>query len=247
MCKKIIILLLSGLLLSGCGKEQNETVLVGAAASLTNPLNEIGTLYMEHYSDAEIVFTYGGSGTLAKQIEEGATIDLFLPADSLYLEQLEVEGIVENGSETILTNELVLVTNKESGLDNITFQQLITKNEWSLAIGDPATVPVGRYAMEVLGEQFLENEMTLNLGTDVRQVLTWVEEGVVELGIVYLSDALSSNEVEILDCASEKSHNPISYPLVIVDDKEEVINFAEFLASEEALTVFEQHGFKRSE
>ncbi len=235
------------LLLIGCGKEEKETVLIGAASSLTNPLDEIGALYREEHPDVEIVFTYGGSGTIAKQIEEGAEIDLFLPADVFYLEQLESIGAIEKDSDILLANELVLVANKNSSIEGITFQDLSSGSEWKIAIGDPATVPVGKYALEALGPEFDLEESQVNLGSDVRQVLTWVEQEAVDLGIIYISDALSSDKVNILDYADETSHSPIEYPLALVSESEETTEFADYLYSKEAISVFEEYGFKRSE
>ncbi len=242
MCKKLVFLLVTVVVfLTGCSNNKEETILVGAAASLTNVLDEIATLYSSDPSKPQVVFTYGGSGVISQQIVNGADIDLFLSADISQMDILLQENIITAQSTTnLLENQLVLITYKDSGITGVDFDNLLSKGQFTLAIGDPSSVPVGRYALQVLGEELLT--ANINIATDVRQVLTWVEQGEMDLGIVYYTDALSSDNIEILSYVNDDIS--IVYPLgLISQDNPLAEDFYNYLSSEEAMEIFIKHGF----
>ncbi|ONI38690.1 molybdate ABC transporter substrate-binding protein [Candidatus Epulonipiscium fishelsonii] len=235
MCKKIILSLMMSLLFVGCG-QKDDVITVGAAASLKNALDEIGQIYTDTYGE-DIIFSYAGSGTLALQIEHGADIDIFIPADRIYASNYD--------STPLLSNTLVLIKSKQNDIKDLTVSDLTRLDEVSIAIGDPESVPAGKYAKEVLGDKFDINRGNVNLATDVVQVLNWVATNNMDVGIVYLTDALLSDDVEILEYIDPSIHSPISYPVVNID-KEKGNAFTEFLFSDTATDIFNKYGFERS-
>ncbi len=248
MRKIILSLVILSLLLIGCETNEKETILVGAAASLTDPLEEIGDLYSSEHPNVEVIFTYGGSGTLSLQIEQGASLDLFLSASPKYTNHLLSLGLVDETAITdLLKNELVIVTHKDNPLEHLTFEELLQNDTLTIAMGDPSFVPAGSYALEVLGYDYPLDNGRVNLGSDVRQVLTWVEQNVVDIGIVYLSDAQSSDQVKILSYANTNTHTPIIYPLALLSNDETIVHFYNYLQSESSSKLFEKYGFKRSQ
>ncbi|OON90539.1 MAG: molybdate ABC transporter substrate-binding protein [Candidatus Epulonipiscium fishelsonii] len=236
MCKKIILSFLVGLLFAGC-TQKDDAVVVGAAASLKNALDEIGQIYKEQYGE-DIIFSYAGSGTLALQMEHGADIDVFIPADKSY-----ADGYT---SRPLLSNSLVLIKNKDSNIKNLTVSDIAKMDEISLAIGNPESVPAGKYAKEILGDEFNINRGNVNLATDVVQVLNWVATNNMDVGIVYLTDALLSDDVEILEYVDPNIHSSILYPVVSLDN-EKGEAFIELLFSETSKDIFNKFGFERIE
>ncbi len=242
MCKKLVVLLVALVVFfTACKQENEETVLIGAASSLTNVLDEIGELYSSDPENPQVVFTYGGSGLISQQIKNGAEIDIFLSADREYMDDLVEEEVIKKENTTdLLKNQLVLITSSESGITGVDFDNLLANSHLSLAIGDPDSVPAGRYALEALGEGLLDG--SVNYATDVRQVLTWVEKDEIDLGIVYYTDGIFSDDIVILS-QLEKDID-IIYPLGLVsEEKESARGFYDFLISAEAEGIFIKHGF----
>ncbi len=228
------------MLLAGC-TPSDDVIVVAAAASLTDALQELEVIY-EEQSGIDVVFTFAGSGTLLAQIENGAEVDLFMPADISYAERL-AEG--ERGNREygevipLLANRLVLVTTEELA-EGLTFENVL-EQEITLAIGDPTSVPAGKYAVQALGIEGGTGDV--NLATDVRQVLTWVSTGAVEAGIVYETDAKTEPSVIVADHVKDGVIDEIIYPVMQITQKGEAESFQEFILSDEAMSVFEKYGF----
>ncbi|EIJ78232.1 YvgL [Bacillus methanolicus PB1] len=222
---------------------------ISAAASMKDVLEEIRKLYAKDHPHVKLFFNFGASGALQQQISQGAPVDLFLSAAEDKFAALVDSGHIDKKYRTsFVGNELVLVQPKNSQKKVDGYTGLADKNIKKISIGIPETVPAGKYAKESLEYyKIWENiQGKIIYAKDVRQVLTYVETGNVDAGIVYKTDALSSNKIEIVEVAEEKSHTPIIYPLGVIKksgSKEEAIKFYDFLQSDKAMNVFEKYGF----
>ncbi|MFC4323457.1 molybdate ABC transporter substrate-binding protein [Litchfieldia salsa] len=250
--KKVSFLFLLFLVVA-CSNESNSTkeeITISAASSLTNVLLEIKKEFEIHNEFVEVHLNFGSSGTLQKQIEQGAPVDLFVSASSSHFKTLlDKEMIDQNSVVNLLTNELVLVKNKASELAISDFSDLTNENINTIAIGIPETVPVGHYSKELLQEIGLWETIQpkIVLAKDVRQVLTYIETNNVDVGIVYSSDAHTSNKIEVIAKANKNHHSPIFYEVGIIhksEHKELAKEFSLFLQSESSVEIFKQYGFK---
>ncbi|TDQ40745.1 molybdate ABC transporter substrate-binding protein [Aureibacillus halotolerans] len=247
------MILIVMLLLTACGQAtgssegQEVELTISAAASLQDSLEEIKSLYEKEHPNVQLNFNFGGSGALQQQISKGAPVDLFFSAAQDKFEVLEEEGKMSSDhSVELLQNELVLIVPKESELEIESLEDA-TEVE-TFAIGTPETVPAGAYAKETFTAMQLweEIEPYVVFTKDVRQVLQYVETGNAEAGMVYKTDALSSDSVEVAASAPADTHTPIVYPVGVTEDapnKETAIEFYEFLQTDEALEVFQDDGF----
>jgi molybdate transport system substrate-binding protein len=265
MMKKLYPLFLKMILLvlvtSGCsGNEQNKgaegqqqeasdknvELTVSAAASLQDALNDIKTAFEKEHPNIKLVYNFGASGALQQQISQGAPVDLFFSAAEDKFDQLVKEGLIKKGTD-LVGNEIVLVVPKDSDKGIETFKD-ITKAE-SISIGTPESVPAGKYAKETLENVNIWRavEGKVVYAKDVRQVLTYVETGNVDAGIVYKTDALISPKVEVAAAAEENTHAPIIYPVGVIKNSaylKDAQLFYEYLQSEKAMEILEKYGFK---
>ena len=222
---------------------------VSAAISLKDALDEIAQLYYAEAPGTVIHFNLGGSGTLQHQIEQGAPVDVFVSASEDQMNSLDSEGLLSPGTrKDLVKNTVVLIVPKgKSGISS--FQDLARPEVKEIAIGDPQTVPAGKYAQEVLTHFQLYEQLKpkLVLTKDVRQALTYVVTGNVDAGIVYATDAKISAAVSVVATAPEDSHAPTIYPVATLKASKqpaEAKRFLDFLTSEKAQGVFEKYGFK---
>ncbi|QUW20339.1 molybdate ABC transporter substrate-binding protein [Sporosarcina sp. Marseille-Q4063] len=231
-------------------KEEKTTLMISAAASLTDVLNELKPVFEDEYPSIELTFNFGGSGKLAQMIIQGAPSDVFLSASESDMDRLQVEDLILKETRVdFAENELVLIANKEQPVKVSSFNDINSAGVDHLAIGEPESVPVGRYTKQVLEGLNLWDSLqgSLVLGSDVRQVLTHVEMGNADAGIVYASDALRSEKVTIVATADSDWHEPIMYPGAVVSDTsnpDEAKEFLVFLASEKGQELLHKHGFK---
>ncbi len=236
------------------GEEQQATVdtepvelLVSAAASMTDCLTELQTMYTEDHSNVTITYNFGSSGSLQQQIEQGAPANIFLSAGQKQMQALVDKDLMVNDSvKDIVENKVVLVVPKDA--DPLTFDDLTTDKISKLAVGEFQSVPVGQYSEEIFNNMGISDEIAdkLVFAKDVREVLSWVETGNAEAGIVYATDALISDAVQVSDTAPEDSHSPVIYPVGVVKDgklETQAQAFVDFLFSDEASEVFTKYGF----
>lgn len=228
--------------------EESELI-VSAAASLTDVLEELKTKYIEENPNVDIKYTFDSSGTLQAQIEEGAPVDVFFSAAEKQMDALE-EGnfILEDSRKTMLINKVVLIVPKDSDLKIESMEDLKNADVEKIAIGDPESVPVGQYSKEIFDNLKLTDDIMPKtiLGNNVRTVLTWVESGEVDCGLVYATDAYTTDAVEIILDAPEDSYKTVTYPIGIIKDSknpEEAKKFIEFLSNDESKEAFESYGF----
>lgn len=227
------------------------TLNLSVAASLTDAMEEIAQLYKDQAPHVTIEFNFGASGALQQQIEQGAPTDIFMSAASKQMNELEEKDLLLDGTRVdLLQNELVLVVFK--GYTGISEFTDLTGEEIELvAIGDPESVPAGKYAQEAFTTlgiwDELENGKKLMMAKDVREVLAFVENEAVQAGAVYRTDAMISDKVEVAAVAPEGSHAPVIYPVAVIKDSahpEEAKALLDYLKGNEARGVLEKYGFK---
>ena len=221
---------------------------VFAAASLSDALKEIAPAYGKATGDT-LRFNFGASGTLARQIKEGAPADVIISADELRVDQLERAGLLLAGTRrTILANQLVVVVAGEDGTPVAGLADLAKPEVRRIAIGEPATVPVGTYTKEYLQKlglwaQVIDKCVPLD---NVRAVLAAVEAGNADAGFVYQTDALTSKTVRIAVLVPLAEGPKITYPVAVLRDAkapEAAKAFAVFLSCPAAQAVFAKFGF----
>lgn len=256
--KKVRIFLLACttlLLLAACSDDtekpkEKTKLMVSAAVSLTDALGEIQTLYEEKHN-VELTFNLEGSGSLAQKIQQGAPVDVFISANQEWMDTLATDDlIIKSTREDITGNKLVLITGKVSTIAYASIADINASDIEQIAIGNPESVPAGKYTEQVLQKLDLWNalENKLVFGKDVRQVLTYVETGNVDMGFVYESDALSSEDIKVLATAEVGTHEPVIYPAAVLKDtkhEKEATNFMTFMASDQAQEILEKHGFRK--
>ncbi|MGC2422235.1 MAG: molybdate ABC transporter substrate-binding protein [Candidatus Acidiferrales bacterium] len=228
--------------------QQTAPITVSAAISLKDALDEIGSVYGHSHYGAKVTFNYGGSGTLQHQIEQGAPVDIFFPAAEKQMDALESEGLILAGTRRdVATNVLVLIAPANSSLVK-NFQDLARPEIKVVALGEPATVPAGMYAQQTLDHLGLlaAVEKKTVYAKDVRQVLTYVETGNADAGIVYQTDARISSQVRVVATAPADSHEPIVYPVAIIKGSRNIPSaqaFLNYIAGPEVRAIFVKHGF----
>ncbi|APB80265.1 TPA: molybdate ABC transporter substrate-binding protein [Pasteurella multocida] len=226
-------------------------VTVFAAASMTNALNQIAEDYKKVKPDQELVFSFASSSTLAKQIEEGAPVDIFVSANTKWMKHLSDKGLTIKDTEKVLVgNELVLIAPEASQLKEVD----VAKGEWVaelkdsfLSVGDPDHVPAGQYAKEALTNLKLWDKVEAKLarGKDVRAALALVERAEAPLGIVYSTDGKVSKGVKIVGVFPADTYKAVEYPVALLKDRDnaETREFLNYLESAEAKKVLVSYGF----
>jgi molybdate transport system substrate-binding protein len=223
-------------------------VTVFAAASLTDVLKTIAAGY-ERGSTDKIVFNFGASSLLARQIQEGAPADIFFSADEAKMNALAKQGLVLEGTrKSLLSNTLVIVVAADSTLPITGPQDLAAPPIKHLALADPQAVPAGIYAKEFLQKRRLWAAIKDKVvpTQNVRAALAEVESGNVEAGIVYQTDAAISKQVKVAYRVPVKEGPPISYPVAIIKGSSHIPAARPFLAyleSRAAARVFLAYGF----
>lgn len=239
---------------SGCAEDKGntsevtrKTVNISAAASLTEALNEIQVLYNKNSSDV-VQFNFGGSGSLQKQIQEGAPCDLFISASAKNMDNLEKEGLIEESTrKDLLGNTLTLISSKEKA-GQVKLDALESDDVQSVAIGEVETVPAGNYAKQTLEAMGVWEAVQLKsvFAKDVKQVLEYVDTGNADCGFVYKSDALQLKTGVIVSDVPSTDHEPIVYPAAMMKnakEKEAAENFYAFLETKETKDIFGKYGF----
>lgn len=247
-----VILLLVGL--TSCSPEESQQskpveITISAAASLNESLIEIKENFEKENKNIKILYNIGGSGALKQQILQGAPVDIFLSASHDQFTELIQEGLIDAQKQfDLLGNQLVLITNKENPAQLNGFSDLTDNQVKKIAIGIPESVPAGKYAKQTLKHTGIwEQIQPIVIQTkDVRQVLTYVETGNVDAGIVYMTDVKVSDKVNIVAVAGDQTHDSIIYPAGIIKStphKKEAELFLDYLQSNTSKTIFEKYGF----
>ncbi|MBQ1876859.1 MAG: molybdate ABC transporter substrate-binding protein [Selenomonas sp.] len=222
---------------------------VSAAASLTNVMQDIAKEYEQQHPDVKVEFNFGSSGALQQAIENGGQSDLFVSAAQKQMNALEKAGLLADGTrQDLLINDVVLIVPKDSKKDIKSFEDLNTDKVQKLALGEPKGVPVGQYSEQIF--TYMKNLDAMKAkavyGTDVRQVLSWIEQGEADAGLVYATDAAITDGVKVVAKAPADSHKPIIYPVSVLKDSKQIDlakDFEQFLLNDTSKALFEKYGF----
>jgi molybdate transport system substrate-binding protein len=220
---------------------------VFAAASLTEALSEIAAKY-ESETRIHVLFNFGASSLLARQIAEGSPAAVFFSADEEKMDALQRQGLILNETrKSLLSNTLVIVIPIDSNVA-IKNPQDLAKSNWKIALAETTTVPAGIYAKQYLDKIGLWSQVKDRVipAGNVRAALAAVESGNVDVGIVYKTDATISKRVKIAYEIPAKETPGISYPVAVLRETEnvnEAKKFVEYLASQESRNIFKKYGF----
>lgn len=257
----IAVLLTAGVHLFAMGGKEAAPVaktelIVSAAASLTEALTECIAAYGKIAPTVTVTPTFGASGSLQAQIEQGAPADLFLSAAPKQMNALEAKGLLADGTRRdLLENKVVLVlpagTDKRAGTSPNTpvgFADLALPAYRQIALGEPSSVPVGQYSEQIFKSLGILDEVKAKAvyAKDVRQVLAYVESGEVDAGVVYATDAAVSKGVIVGATAPAGSHVPVTYPAAVIKSSahpSEAAALLAWLGGTEAAAIFAEYGF----
>lgn len=231
----------------------NAELVVSAAASLTDVINELKDDYEKENPGVKITPTYGSSGTLQTQIEQGAPSDIFFSAATKQMNALDKKGfILSDTKKNLLLNKIVMIVPQGSTKNISSFENAATSKVSKIALGEPKSVPVGQYAEKVFTSLKILDTVKKKAiyGSDVRQVLTWVESGNVDCGVVYATDAATTSKVKTVAEAPAGSSDPVIYPVAVLKSSKNpdaAKAFLKFLSGDEAKAAFTKYGFTRNQ
>src|SRR5215469_6988114 len=228
---------------------QQPQILVFAASSLTETVQELSTAY-ERTAQVTVKSSFDSSSVLARQIEAGAPADVFFSADTQWMDYLQGRNLIKPGSrKNLLGNSLVLIAPAQSQVQlKIAphFPLLAALGDGRLATGDPDSVPAGRYARSALAKLGVWDEIAPRLARaeNVRVALLYVARGETQLGIVYATDALADKSVRVVDTFPADTHEPIVYPIALTKSaKTQAAAFVAYLTGPRGRDIFIKYGF----
>ena len=243
--------------------ESKSEIIVFAASSMTETLNQIKPMYESKNPNVKITYNFDSSGTLLKQILAGADCDVFISAAQKQMNQLDISknekdnpdknDYVLNGTRiNLLENKVALSVPDGNPKDIKDFNDLKTDKLSLLAIGN-SDVPVGSYTLEILNyigkpaEEF-EKESKITYGSNVKEVTSQVKQGTVDAGIIYATDAKSAS-LQVVDLATKDMCKQVIYPAAVLKNTKnelEAKKYLDYLKSDEAMKVFESVGFAKA-
>lgn len=221
---------------------------ISAAASLKEAMGDLQTAFKETNPNITLTLNFGASGSLQQQIEQGAPADLFISAGQSQMKALaDKDLILSDTQKNLVKNDLVLVGPKDTTITGVS--DLNSDKVQKIAVGEPSSVPAGKYADEVFTKLGIKDDIQSKLvfAKDVKEVLAWSTSGNADVGFVYLSDALSSDSAKIIETVSEDLHSPITYPVGVIKstkNPDAAKKFEDFLFTDTAKTIFEKYGYK---
>jgi len=227
---------------------QAQTVHLSVAASMTDAFNDIIAAFTTSHSNAEILPNFASSGSLAKQIHQGAPADIYVSANPKWMKYLVEENFIASGTDRIFAyNQLVFVGAEKTtalSLENISTLDRI-------AIGTPQSVPAGQYAKQAMDKAgiytTLEQANKLVMAKDVRQALIYADRGEVDGAFIYKTDALLAKQAKILFTVPEDLYDRVSYPVALTVEgaqNETAKALYEYLQSPEAVAILSKYGFE---
>ena len=225
-------------------------ITVSAAASLTNAFKEIGAAYEKEHAGDKVLFNFAASDPLVQQIAKGAPVDVFASADQDAMDKAGSLKLLAAGSRRdFATNTLALIAPANSKLALKGVADLRQAAVTRVAMGNPASVPVGRYARQALEQARLWTavEPKMILGTSVRQSLDYVARGEVDAGFVYATDAIvQKDKVRVI--ATVPTASPVSYPIAAIAAGPQPAagrRFVDYVLAPAAQAILARHGFGR--
>lgn len=239
----------------GANGEEKEDLIVFAAASMTDVLEEIKDKYEKENPNVNLIFNFDSSGTLKTQIEEGAPCDIFISAAQKQMNELDPKNenylgkaSIDDGSRLdLLENKVCLVVAEDGDIELSKFEDLATEKVNTIALGNE-DVPVGQYSEEILNNLGIYDKVMekTSLGSNVREVASWISEKTADAGIVYSTDAKAFGLKVVAEADDSMLDNKVIYPAAILDNaknKKEAKEFLSFLLSDEAGKIFQEAGF----
>jgi molybdate transport system substrate-binding protein len=224
-------------------------LIVSAAASLTNAFGEIGKKFEAADPGVKVVFNFAASGNLLQQIDKGAPVDVFASADEKTMDQAGEKGLVlPDTRRDFARNELVLIVPLNAKIPIAAIRDLGQKEVGKIALGNPETVPAGRYAREALTNDGIWQELAPKFifGDSVRQVLDYVSRDEVDAGFVFSTDAAVARD-KVKVALEAKNHKPIVYPVALVSTtkkKDLAERFVSFVRGGEGRAILVKYGFE---
>ena len=224
-------------------------ITVSAALSLKGPFEDIGKVMEKR--GVRVIFNFGASGMLQKQIEGGAPVDVFAAASLKEMDELLKKGLIKEKTKfNFAGNSIVLVSSLKSGLRVKSFSDLTMGEIKRIAIGNPATVPAGKYSEEVLRHfgvwDAIKNKLVF--AENVKQVMDYVVREEVEAGMLFQTDALArKDDVKILIEAPQDSHKPVVYAIAAISgtkNEQAAKEFISLVMSEEGRGILQRYGFR---
>jgi len=246
--KKIIVAILASLLLT-VTSAQAETVYLSVAASMTDAFKELIADFTAEHPEAKIFPNFGSSGSMAKQIDQGAPADLFVSANPKWMKFLVEKKLVAPGTDhTFAYNRLVFVGQEKTGVGSLADLVKLAR----IAIGTPESVPAGQYARQALEGAglyaALEQEKKLVMAKDVRQALLYADRGEADGAFVYKTDALLAQNAIILFTVPDELYDRVAYPLALTAagaKNPTAVAFYDYMAGEKAVAILAKYGFEQ--
>jgi molybdate transport system substrate-binding protein len=242
----LMVVLIAGNVLAQSSTE----ITVSAAISLKNAFEEIGKVFESRNNGIKVIFNFGASGDLARQIEGGAPVDVFASAAQKDMDDLEKKGLIDGATRfNFAKNTVMLIQSAASSVKIDGFEGLLKPEVKMIAIGNPQTVPAGRYAQEVFNhfKEWDALSPKLVLAENVRQVLDYVTKNEVDAGVVYGTDAaVQADKIKIIAAALAESHKPVLYPAALVKgakNEKAAQGFITLLKSDEGMNILKKYGF----
>ncbi len=234
----------------GCSYKnvENKELTVSAAASLTELMEEVKPMFEKEYG-AVLTVNLASSGTLQKQIEEGAPVDVFISASSSKMDALAEKGLIDDSSRIdLLKNQVVLIVSTDSE-GKVKSLEDLKKGDVKVSIGEPSSVPAGKYGKESLEYYKVWDDIKdkLIFAKNVKQVVSYIESGEVDAGIIYKSDATLLKNSIIVKKLEPESHKAIVYPAAIIKssmNSELAEKFIEFFEKDEVKKIVEKYNFE---
>ncbi len=252
----LLSIVVYGITLFTTTEPKTTTILVFAASSLKPVLTEITPLYTQANPTVTVNYRFGGSGSLSQQLLQGAQSDVFIGAATEHLTALNNDNLLISGTEaSIAANRLALVVPTINHFNDLTdppisdFIDLAKDEVQRVTIGNPRLVAAGKYAQEVLEKSgvWRQVEPKIALAQDARAILEAVETGDTDAGLMYLTDAQTSDLVEVVKVSPLDLHSPIIYPAAVLKSSGQpkiARDYVEFLQSKPAQKILEKYGFQ---
>jgi molybdate transport system substrate-binding protein len=246
--KCVLLLLATFLVLGGGSARADQELIVSTAASLTNGMKAVAQQFEKMNPGVRIIGNFASSGVLLQQLDKGAPADVFAAADQKTMNQAQEKKLIRPETrKNFVSNQLVLIAPRDSRLAVSSLHDLTRPEFKRVALGNPATVPAGRYAKEALVKAGLWDQLSAKfiLGETVRQVLDYVRRGEVDLGFVYSTDVVIA-QGKVKKVLVVKGHQPIIYPIALVASTTKpdlARRYLEFVLSPAAQEIFSKFGF----
>ncbi|SES83629.1 molybdate transport system substrate-binding protein [Methanococcoides vulcani] len=245
----VVLIAAAMLVIPSSQTETNTEITVSAGAGMTESFTEIEQEFEAQHPDVDVNLNFAGSGSLRMQIEAGAPIDVFASASQKHMDILESEQLIDADTRhDFAENSLVMIVPRSGGNKIMSLEDLTDGSVTKIAIGDPEVAPVGRYAKGALEEASLWDDVSEKLiyAETVKQVLVYVENGDVDAGFVYMTDAMSSDMDEIDVVAQIPVTTSIIFPIAIVSssaEKQASREFIDYVLSDEGKDIFVKYGY----